>query len=77
VSYVAKKQSKPSSYPIWNDVFDFPVEPWQDITVQFAVPGALHATFYNFSSTPMVTACHFPFSEVADGASYVRYRGLL
>jgi hypothetical protein len=77
VSYVATKQSKQSSYPVWSDAFDVSIRPWQDVTVQLVVPGALHATFYNSASTAIYVAHHVPFSATVTGASQVRYRGLL
>jgi hypothetical protein len=77
VSYVAKKQSKQSSFPVWNDAFDASLRPWQDVTVQHVLPGALHATFYNSASAPILAACHVPFSTTAAGASEVRYRGFI
>jgi hypothetical protein len=77
VSYVASKQSKQGSFPVWSDVFDVSLRPWQDVTVQYVVPGALHATFYDLASTPIHSARHVPFSATVPGAIQVRYRGLL
>ena len=53
------------------------MRPWQDVTVQFVVPGALHATFYNNVSAPIATSIHFPFSASVPAAQQVRYRGYL
>jgi hypothetical protein len=77
VSYVATKQYKQGSFPVWRDAFDASLRPWQDVTVQFVVPGALHATFYNSSSNQINTLQHVPFSATTPGATQVRYRGYL